>query len=346
MRRCRPLYSARWSGWAVLCWLLLLNHSNAMMQPVFDEAPLNLPQIFKEWKRTEEPRRITAKGIFDYMDGAGELYIGYHFRHLDVYDYTAADEDQILVELYWMESSDDAFGLLSGDWGGDPVALGQGPAVEETPGTWPGRRALYGGGLLRIWSGNLFARIMAYRETAKSKAAVLGLAQIIVTGRGNPEPPRLLHALPSGDSAGFRLRKDRVCFFRSHLVLNSVYFLSTGNILGLGQSAEASAASYAPRAPDGGARSVQLIVVRYRDSEDARRGLASFGMTYLPEKHLSEEALAPGGRRFWQIEDGWLGYAGKGRMVALVFECPSRDSAARLIEEALGKFDSLEATHE
>jgi len=29
-----------------------------------------------------------------------------------------------------------------------------------------------------------------------------------------------------------------------------------------------------------------------------------------------------------------------------VFECPSRDSAARFIEETLSRFDSLEATHE
>ena len=346
MRRCRPLYFARWSGWAVLCWLLLLNHNDAMTQPVFDEAPLNLPKTFKEWKLSGEPRRITAKAIFDYMDGAGELYIGYRFKYLDVYEYAAAGEDQVLVELYWMESSDDAFGLLSGDWGGDPVVLGQNPAVEETPGAWPGRRALYGSGLLRIWSGNLYARIMAYQETAKSKAAVLGLARIATTGRESPDPPRLLLALPSGESAGFRLRTDRVCFFRSHLVLNSVYFLSTGNILGLGHSAEALAASYAPSAPDGGGRSAQLILVRYRDPEDARRGLASFGKTYLPEKHLSEEQLAPGGRNFWQVEDGWLGYSGKGRVVALVFECPSRDSAARLLEEALDKFDSLEAAHE
>ena len=57
------------------------------------------------------------------MDGAGELYLGYRFKFLEVYEYTNPGESDILVELYWMDSSDDAYGLLSGDWGGDAVDL-------------------------------------------------------------------------------------------------------------------------------------------------------------------------------------------------------------------------------
>ena len=79
------------------------------------ETTIALPKTIDGWTRPDQPRRITADTIFDYMDGAGELYIGYRFRYLDVIEYTSSDEDQILVELYWMESSNDAFGLLSRD---------------------------------------------------------------------------------------------------------------------------------------------------------------------------------------------------------------------------------------
>ena len=63
---------------------------------------MNLPKQAGAWSRPETPRRITAQTIFDYMDGAGELYVGYRFGHLDVYEYTAADQSlgTILVELY------------------------------------------------------------------------------------------------------------------------------------------------------------------------------------------------------------------------------------------------------
>jgi hypothetical protein len=82
------------------------------------------------------------------MDGAGELYLGYRFQHLDVYEYTSPAQGEILVELYSMESPDDAYGLLSGDWGGEAADLkasGYDAAQSGVP------RALYGAGLLRIW---------------------------------------------------------------------------------------------------------------------------------------------------------------------------------------------------
>ena len=41
--------------------------------------------------RSDEPRRITEETIFDYMDGAGELYLAYRFGHLDVYVYAAPE---------------------------------------------------------------------------------------------------------------------------------------------------------------------------------------------------------------------------------------------------------------
>ena len=76
---------------------------------------LHLPQKVGIWTRPDSPQVVTAKTIFNYMDGAGELYLGYRFRQLEVFNYAAVDQDEILVELYWMESSDVAFGLLSQD---------------------------------------------------------------------------------------------------------------------------------------------------------------------------------------------------------------------------------------
>ena len=91
-----------------------------------------------------------SSNIFDYMNGAGELYLAYGFDHLEVYEYTADDQDSILVEVYVMNTSDDAFGLLSLDWGGEPVTLQSTPSFQSNPAVAPPYRALYGMGLLRI----------------------------------------------------------------------------------------------------------------------------------------------------------------------------------------------------
>ncbi|MGD8271055.1 MAG: hypothetical protein PVJ88_01315, partial [Desulfobacterales bacterium] len=63
----------------------------------------NFPKTVGVWNRVESPRIINSKNIFKYMNGAGELYLGYRFRHLEVFDYTSADQGNILVELYFME---------------------------------------------------------------------------------------------------------------------------------------------------------------------------------------------------------------------------------------------------
>ena len=306
---------------------------------------MNLPKTINGWTMSEEPRKITAKGIFDYMDGAGELYLGYRFQHLDVYEYASPGEENILVELYWMESSDEAFGLLSGDWGGDSVDLGQPPTPRNGAATWPGTRALYGGGLLRIWSDNLYVRVMAFHETAKSKAAVMELGRIIVKGRANPAPPRLISAVPLAGAAARKQQPNRTCYFRSHLVLNSIYFLSTGNILDLGHSVEAVTATY--RSSDADKKhSSSLLLLRYRDNPSAKDAIAHFENIYLPEKHLTAAESSSKSPQFCEIEDGWLGYAWQGRCVALVFECPRRESAVRLLEDAFNKLDKIEASHE
>ncbi|MBW2433259.1 MAG: hypothetical protein JRF36_06635, partial [Deltaproteobacteria bacterium] len=134
---------------------------------------LNLPKTVGVWKKPDSPRLIDSKNIFKYMNGAGELYLGYRFHHLEVFDYTSANQGNILVELYFMESPDDAFGLLSLDWGGEPVSYGGAPAATSRKSFTSPTRALYGGGLMRFWSDDMYARIMAERETPASKEAVI-----------------------------------------------------------------------------------------------------------------------------------------------------------------------------
>jgi hypothetical protein len=275
------------------------------------------------WTRSSNPRRIEPAAIFEYMDGAGELYLAYRFDHLDVVEYASPTQGQILVELYWMRTSDDAYGLLSGDWGGEPVSL-----MDAPPPLGP--RALYGAGLLRIWSGDLYARVMATRESEASRHAVLALGRAVVAGRPDLPPPRLATALPQSAGPGLKLRADSVCFLRSHLVLNAAYFVSQRDILGLGPTVEAVAARYGK---------VRLLLVRYADAAAAHLALESFRAAYLPEAPFGETGFA-------HIEDGWAGFRLSGRGLAVVFEASDREAAASLIAAAAQTIETLEASHE
>lgn len=302
------------------------------------KSKINLPKTIGVWTRPDSPKIIDSINIFDYMNGAGELYLGYRFDHLEVYEYTADNSYGILAELYFMETSDDAFGLLSLDWGGDSVIFD--PSLEnlQKHSIAPSHRALYGRGLLRICSENLYARVMAYQETPASKEAVLSLGQAIAANRQIPPEPELLNNLPLAFGSDWRLLKNRIGYFRSHLALNSLYYLSHQNILNMHLSTEAVTAPYENNNDPENIKRVQFLFVKYAGREPARQALDHFLKTYLPEYKKGAVADSITGKsHFVKIEDGWLGYKLDGQYIALVFGCPDQETARMMINQLVSR---------
>jgi hypothetical protein len=294
---------------------------------------LNLPKTVGVWNRPDSPRVINSKNIFKYMNGAGELYLGYRFRYLEVFDYTSGNQDNILVELYFMETSDDAFGLLSLDWGGEPVSFSDSSANISNQLLNSPTNALYGAGLLRIWSDNLYARVMAYSETPASKQAVLALGQTIAVNRKNTPQPDLVNILAPQIGSDRKLRNDRLSFFRSYLVLNSIYYLSAENILYLDHSTEAVIAPYEYISSSTDPKRSQFLLVKYENHERARKALNHFHDVYLP-KHQKEFTAdsATKSPSLFKLEDGWLASKLISKYVTIVFECPDKESAMQIIQ--------------
>jgi hypothetical protein len=268
------------------------------------------------------------------MNGAGELYLSYGFDHLEVYEYAAVDrQDGILAEVYVMKTTDDAFGLLSMDWGGDPTTIRPSSQRREKTAVAPTARALYGGGLLRLCAGTIYARVMAYRETPESRKAVISLGQRIAADReGSPEPG-ILRVLPRAVDSLWELRKDRIVYFRSHLVLNSLYYLSHQNVLALDHSAEAVAATYRNLSGTGTPGNVQIVFIRYATPRKAQNALNEFHNAYLQEH---QKGFVPGVTDkytyFFNIEDGWMGYGLHGFCLSLAFECPNRETVQMFLK--------------
>ena len=209
-------------------------------------------------------------------------------------------------------------------------------------GTWP--RALYGAGLLRLWSDNLYARVLAQSDTDGSRQAVLAIGKAIVAGRRQPPPPALASLMPSRIEPAYRLEKNRLCYFRSHLVLNSAYFLSPSNILDLDRTAEAVTATYTSGTKGPKRASVRIVVVRFRTPELAGRALDHFRRAYLPEKGAKQFAPARA-RELLRIEDGWTGYDLSRAVLALVFESPSSEIADVFLTQLARSISAKEDTH-
>src|SRR4030042_2004282 len=195
-----------------------------------------LPKTVGVWKKPALPMVVDASNIFQYMNGAGELYLGYRFKNLEVYEYKADGQESIVAEIYFMETPDDAFGLLSQDWGGEPVDLKPSrPAATKTLRA-PVTRALYGRGLLRISSGNILTDEIA---------------------------------------DGWKLQPNQIRYFRSPLVFNIFYYLSLENILNLDRSAEAVTATYEKTGVEKSKRA-RILFVKYASPEKASKALDLF----------------------------------------------------------------------
>jgi hypothetical protein len=297
------------------------------------ENPVHLPKTLEVWTRPDSAQIVDSSNIFDYMNGAGELYLAYRFDHLEVYEYTADQQDDILVEVYVMNTSNDAFGLLSLDWEGEPVTFSSSPTRHTNSTIASPARALYGGGLLRMCADTIYARVMAYQETPESREAVLALGQAIAANRKPPAEPGLLKILPQTIGSDWTLRNDRIGYFRSHLVLNSLYYLSHQNILDLDHSTEAVTAPY-ENVTDPSQR-IQILCVKYATPGQTQQTLDHFHDAYLPEhpKGFDAGGVTTKHSNVFNIEDGWLGYTLDETGLAIVFECPDRETAQMIIEQ-------------
>ena len=170
---------------------------------------------------SEADQTFDAESIFDYIDGAGEVYRSYNMKLLVARRFHKDGKPDIVVDLFDMGSPEDAFGVFTHDLDGENAGIGQG--------------SNYKAGLLSFWKDRYFGSVFAEEETKDTKEAVLELGRQIARAIPMQGPkPKLLSYLPVEG-----LVADRVCYFHNHSVLNYHFFVADGDILLLEQTASA-----------------------------------------------------------------------------------------------------------
>jgi len=246
---------------------------------------------------SEADQVFDAGTIFDYIDGAGEVYRSYNMKHLVARRFHKDGRPDIVVDAFDMGSAADAFGVFTHDLDGADAAIGQG--------------STYRAGLLSFWKDRYFLSVYAEEETAETKALVLELGRMIAAAiPGAGETPGLLRLLPEEG-----LEAGRVRFFHNHSVLNYHFYVADADILRLGQKADAVLAAYR----DSGGRS-RLLVVSYADAPAAALAGASFAGAYLAGDRRGAGQKTASGK--------WTAFRVRGRLVAVVFDASS-EAAAR-----------------
>jgi len=286
--------------------LACLGGAALMSQPQTDDARLlasYIPTAAGPWL-SEADQVFDAATVFDYIDGAGEVYRSYNMKRLVARRFHKDGKPDIVVDAFDMGTAGDAFGVFTHDLDGEDAAVGQG--------------STYKAGLLSFWKDRYFLSVYAEEETDETKALILDLGRAIARAiPGEGKKPALLGLLPPEGLAAGRVR-----YFHNHSVLNYHFFVADADILGLGGTAEAALAEYG--------RS-RLLVVAYAGPAGAQSARAAFAGAYMPDA---------GGKPVVKTENGlWTAVRVQGRFLAVVFDEATEDEARARLDavEALAR---------
>ena len=286
------------------------------------------PSSLNGWYRSDTVQQIDSSNIFDYMNGGGELYLGYRFNHLNVFEYLRDDKNNILVEIYEMDTSDDAFGLLSLDWSGEAVFFNEqfdSSAAFMAPTT----RALYGSGLLRLVTGKYYVRIMATRETVEARNTIIQIGKILYKDSSNA--PEIVHIIPSLENLGLSINSDKIAFFRSHRVLNSLFYVSHQNILNLDPSVSAVSATYGYINKNDQSEPIQILIIEYKTRQKAVEAFNHFSKVFLPENQYILNINDTLYQDYFLLEEGWLACRMDTNFLFLIFNIPDKPLAEQIL---------------
>lgn len=279
---------------------LMATFGEGFSQP--SNLSISLPTEVLGWRWDGKDETYDQKTIFSYIDGLGEVYRAYNFRIVLVRRYEKPNQRRIIVDLFDMGSSEDAFGVFSFEREGGLMGIGQ--------------DSDYAAGMLRFWKDRFFVAITAERETPEAKKAVLALGKAIadaIAREGNY--PKVLRLLPEKG-----LEKQRVLFFRHPLILNRHFFVADSNILNLSPKAEGVLAPYQLDKAK-----VRLIIVRYPTEKEAVKAQTTFGKAYLREGQKA--GIVRTENKKWTAARRW------GRVLTIIFDAPTKQMALSLLAE-------------
>jgi hypothetical protein len=235
-----------------------------------------LPDALGEWTAESIVYFNDKESLYDYIDGGAELYISYGFKSAASRRYIMTGQPEVVVEIFDMDTSENAYGVFSNTRYEEDYTFGQGAQYVE--------------GTLLFWKDKYYVSIMTTEETDESKKLIYELGKIITEEiKGAGKEPDILKLLPLNG-----LESSSILYFHHYIWVNSFYFIADENFLLIDDNTDALLAKYGP--PDN--RSY-LLIIQYNNSETASKAYNNFIKDYFPEGEFKEIS---------QLEDQtWMG---------------------------------------
>jgi hypothetical protein len=266
-----------------------------------EELRSGLPAQIMAWSNETEDQIYTPQTIFGYINGGAEVYKAYNMRRCLSRRYTIPRGPAIVLDVFDMGTSEDAYGVFTHDPAGDVIELGQDGRLRP--------------GWANFWKDRFFVSIYSEEETAAAQKAVRTLAEkvdLLIATRG--ARPKIINRLPPEGLQALSIR-----YLHHPVILNYHYYLSDENLLNLSSRTEAVLAGYQR---DNG--QALILLVSYPETNAAARAYVKFNRHYLADADKNGMALLENQK--------WSASKIKGRLLVIVLEADSRLLAESLLQ--------------
>jgi hypothetical protein len=284
--------------------LLTIPMTQKAMADPFKDLQARLPKQINTWTANPGDRIFDPASIFSYINGGAEVYKAYNMRYCFSRRYTSPTGPAIILDIFDMGTSQDAYGVFTHDTDGEALAVGQ--------------DARFRPGWLSFWKNRFFVSVYMEEETPAAEKAVKELGRqvaALIPAKGTR--PHLLLKLPAEG-----LDSKNIRYLHHPIVLNYHFYLAEKNILNISQQTDAVLADYRH-----GQEKAKLLLVKYPGSAIATSSLSNFLKHYLPDADKSGIALLENGK--------WTAARLKERWLVIMLEADSRKFAESLLKKVM-----------
>jgi len=258
-----------------------------------------LPDELQGYRAQGKDELFHRDNLFSLIDGGAEVYRALNVQTVISRRYAQAAAPDILVDLFDMGSSADAFGAFHHD-------------LREAAGAKVGHESELQGGVLHFWKDRYFISIATLQENTQSRKAVLALGQAIARAIARKgKKPDLIACLPVAGQLQSHLH-----YFHNAALLERHVDLGNGNPLGLSNETEGVLTRYQIASEDKQtALDFILLLVRYRSEHQAEKIYTSLGHSLLGGRDKDGMVDRGKGR--------WAGARRMGKRLVLILDAPS-----------------------
>lgn len=283
--------------------IFVITFSVSSAQIAADPAK-SLPANIEGWKMGTD-RFFNSENLYDYIDGGAELFLSFGFSKVFNRKYTNDKENEIIVDIFYMNKPEDAYGAFLFTSGKVDSVYGNQSQISP--------------GAVIFWKDNIYVSITSNRETEEGNKIIKQLALIL--DKAIPDKgarPQIVKYLPKNN-----LDEESVRYFRHYIWLNTHYLISNDNILDIDQKTEGVTAKYGADS-----NKVVLILLEYPDESLAKTAFGKFTANYNKEFAVTSVI---------KIGETWGAAVRKNKFFIGVFNGVTETQTKELLTSAINK---------